>query len=203
VRKTLWKDTFESPRFRDAEIVVVVVGYHDHEVKALRDPECTRKNIQRIVSGLIELEKIVYVCGAAEVRPDAARRAAAASGGADGGGAGDGSAPLWNRERNRLVREYVTMCRGVGLPLHAGPQLNLMTAPRLRGFDGVHLSPLGYAQLASKLAQCLQNSVTKVEFTTWKKDIFPDLAILEKLEALHRKEQEATAAKEAAAKKRR
>eukprot|EP00941_MAST-03F_sp_MAST-3F-sp1_P002276 g2276.t1 len=154
---SFFKDTFSSSKYRDCEIVIISLGYHDHEVKALRDPETSRKNIQTIVSKLIDLNKIIYVLGIPN------------------------NSSVDNSGRNRLIRNYVKGCKEVKLPIYPGPQSSLLSAPTYYTFDSTHFNSTGYRILSHNIMKEIIASITKVEFKTWEKQLLPENDIIRTL----------------------
>jgi len=152
-RASLFDGTFGRGAFcADADIVVVAVGYNDHAHDI--EPKQTCENIRILGETLRSRGKLVYVCALPRVRKSRA---------------------LVNRPRNMCIEKFLTKCRAETKSegqILAGPKLNLFQVPSLFGFDGARFSSKGYSLFASRLFQDILPGMTRVEFNSFKSQIF-------------------------------
>ncbi|KAJ3292817.1 hypothetical protein HK104_004992 [Borealophlyctis nickersoniae] len=159
-KKTHFEKVFSNPRYLAAEIVLILLGFHDGRARPGRpaiSPEETVQNIVGIVKVLRNMEKEVWICPVA-TNNDKAH--------------GDRFVEE-NLQRNVMLLEWLENNKDPGV--HCGPQIHRgnfeYRHKSLYYLDMEHFSSKGYRKLAGDFADLITNSLVKREFARFAKDL--------------------------------
>ncbi|KDO29263.1 hypothetical protein SPRG_19924 [Saprolegnia parasitica CBS 223.65] len=148
-----FQTVFSKKEYRDADIVLVIVGSMDAQRSPPIEPEATLRNIKSICDALTKKGKRVAVGTLCHSDIAAINDKHTAT--------------------NKLLRDFCVDTQHDELPVMCAPDLAIpmVRRPEAKAFDGVHFNSSGYKQIAKDAMDVIQPLATAVEWTTWKKKL--------------------------------
>ncbi|OQS01666.1 hypothetical protein ACHHYP_00421 [Achlya hypogyna] len=146
-------DIFSKAEYKDADIVLVMVGSMDATRTPPIAPEETLRNLKSIADALTKKGKRVALAPLCHCDLAAQNDVHVAA--------------------SKLIRDFCTDTQHDDLPVVCGPNLALpmVRRPEAKAFDGFHFNSSAYKQIAQDAMDVVQPMATAVEWTTWKKKL--------------------------------
>eukprot|EP00842_Homolaphlyctis_polyrhiza_P006818 jgi/Hompol1/725/HPOL_005397-RA len=151
-RKTHFESVFSNPKYQDAHIIILLLGFNDSRLPSPGiSPEQTVANIHAICKVLGNMQKTVFVCPIANAGDDTHA---------------DSELLEQNMRRNEMILEYST--RGDKPFVCAGPKIDVMNyeyrVDRYYADDKQHFNAKGYEKLAKDFVDLIVNRMVQQEF---------------------------------------